>query len=385
MARFSLVRALVAVLSAAGLFSVLTTTTYSSLLLLVASNHDQAATDIMRLLPLQRLSLNTTQMQEQPQPPQQPNKVTPKRNRTLLFLRSHQGQDSFTCNMNTLWGPDVDAEFIAEILHDFQHYSMNRTKVRSARPQNWNIDVLAYSSNKYNVKDVQYVTNKFKPKVLLHLSDEEGKKASHEQELFPQYRLVYRQYRYENQKFHNPANQRILPLGYHCWDQHVAPNNATRTLPAKRKYLWSFIGTMDKGDRLAMALALNGAGLTPNFFGAANNTVENANIFANSRFVICPRGNVNVETFRMYMASRSGAIPITIMSQDDWNATIAHLDIPPPWFRVDNVQGAIDLMKHLERQPPEVVVQAQQRVLQWWDDIKTEIRRNIVQAIDNHV
>ena len=36
----------------------------------------------------------------------------------LVFLRSHKNRDSFECDKNQLWGPDIDAEYILDLLSE---------------------------------------------------------------------------------------------------------------------------------------------------------------------------------------------------------------------------------------------------------------------------
>ena len=327
-----------------------------------------------------------------------------KRKPLLVFLRSHKGVESFECNMNKLWGHDIDAENIAEILHDYDHLSFDSP---SDFPANRTIDVLAYSSNWWSVSDILDAIKLAKPSVLLHLSDEKGNRPHYEQ-VFPYVHVAYRQYRYNTgtRGYTNPANQRVIPIGYHCWDEHSNSEKPSRD----RRYVWSFIGTVASKrtvmtlrikniiarffmgaitkqiERYEMIARLDEA-IKPNFAGSTIGidgtelSRKNAEIFRESRFVVCPRGNANVDTSRLYTASKSGAVPIVIVPPNDWEELFDHFDVAPPWLRVDDTEGAIEVMRELEMQP-EKVAALQRDTLEWWKEIMKRIRENINESVN---
>lgn len=276
--------------------------------------------------------------------------------KVLQFIEYFPTQNSFTCDMKKIWGPDVDAEFIAEILHDYKLLSSSIHTVQQS-------DVLAVSTNKYSVNDIKNAIIKAKPRVLLLLSDERGNRSEYET-LFNLVPLVYRQYRYNS--YENPPNQLILPLGYHCWDQSIKKDN----VPIK--YIWSFIGS-SKNKRLDDLKQLNV--IKPNFHGSTK-PEQNAGIINGSIFVFCPIGNVNVECFRNYTASMCGAIPFLLCSDDQWNEIYPYFDIEPPWLHTDSVEKMIVMMHNLMNNPRQLI-KLRNSVLQWWTNIKNTIYLNI--------
>jgi hypothetical protein len=280
----------------------------------------------------------------------------------LLFLRSHYGRDSFKCDNDEIWGPDIEAEFIKEILYNYEYISSDLDNLPS-----YEIDVLAYSSNIYNINDILYAIEILKPKVILHLSDENGERKEFEDLVFPKVNLVYRHYRFNN--FKNPKNQKILPLGYHCWDQYY-PKNSKPIF--KRKYIWSFIGT-SKGNRKEYLLKLDA--IKPNFYGNTDRK-ENLEIYQNSIFVFCPVGNSNVECSRQYTASMNGCIPFLLCSDEVWDETYKHFDIIPPWLHSSNINDLINTIKYYLNNPNKLI-KLQYKILKWWKDIKLTIKNNI--------
>jgi len=83
----------------------------------------------------------------------------------------------------------------------------------------------------------------------------------------------------------------------------------------RRRYRWSFAGQF-KSSR---ALMLRAADKIPGGFTHFTNGLADpqalevrayADLLANSVFALCPRGNVNLDCFRLYEALEAGAIPI---------------------------------------------------------------------------
>ena len=280
--------------------------------------------------------------------------------KVLQFVEVKPGSNSFSCNLSKLWGPDVEAEFIADILYDYKLLSSTMDTLQHS-------SVLAMSTNKYSVKDIEKAIHIVQPLVLLLLSDEHGNKPKYER-LFNKVPLVYRQYRYNS--YRNPHNQLILPLGYHCWDTNAV-------LPSmKKEYIWSFIGS-NKGSRAKNLKILDK--IKPNFHGSTTFD-QNATILNSSLFVFCPIGNSNVECSRQYSASMCGAIPYLLCTNDQWNEIYTYFDIEPPWLHTDDIYTMVTTIQNLLQTPREIE-KLQELVLKWWVDMKDSIYKNI----NNHV
>ena len=275
--------------------------------------------------------------------------------KTLQVIETRRGRNVFKCDMNELWGSAVEAEFLVEILFDYKQISSLDNIQRSS--------VLAISVNNNSVEDAGKIIDIAQPRVLLLLSDEFGDKPEYE-ELFSKVPLVYRQYRYDSYK--NPPNQRILPVGYHCWDQHARRPSMTK------KYVWSFIGNL-KGNREKDIKVLDD--LKPNFNGKTK-PEENPDILNSSIFVYCPNGNYNVESSRPYTASMCGAIPCLVCTQSQWDSTYPYFDIEPPWLHADSAEKIRDMMKSLLENPVELR-RLQHAVSKWWVDMKRAVYKNI--------
>lgn len=280
----------------------------------------------------------------------------PRSIKTLQFIETHKDVNAFECDMTQLWGSAVEAEFLAEILFDYEHVSSSIDNIQPS-------SVLAISVNDNSVATVKGAIEIAKPRVLLLLSDEWENKSQYE-ELFSMVPLVYRQYRYDSYK--NPPNQRILPLGYHCWDQHARRPNMPK------KYTWSFIGSA-KGNRQKDLNVLDE--IKPNFHGKTKQE-ENPDIFNSSIFVFCPIGNYNVECSRQYTASMCGAIPCLVCTQEQWDSTYPYFDVVPPWLHAESAEEMKDVMKKLLENPDEIR-RIQHAVSKWWVDMKRAVYKNI--------
>lgn len=85
-----------------------------------------------------------------------------------------------------------------------------------------------------------------------------------------------------------------------------------------KKYLWSFIGQVQNPFRQACVDVLKTLPdgflhIVPQFGGGQGGIEyqEYLDILCQSRYVFCPSGSMNCETFRMYEAMECGSIPIT--------------------------------------------------------------------------
>ena len=280
--------------------------------------------------------------------------------RSFQCVESHEGKNAFLCDLSQLWGPNIEAEFLAEILYDYEQISSPVHNVQKST-------VLAISVNNNSFEQVSRAIDAAQPIVLMLLSDEFENHQEYER-LFQKVPLVYRHYRYDS--YENPVNQRILPLGYHCWDQHA------RRDVAVKKYVWSFIGTA-KNDRLKDLAILDD--LKPNFHGTTNQE-ENPDILNSSIFIYCPVGNSNIETSRTYTASMCGAIPCLVCTQAQWDSTYPYFDIEPPWLHASSAEEIKGMMQTLMNDKDKLTA-LQTEISKWWKDIKIAIRDNIELAI----
>lgn len=298
----------------------------------------------------------------------------------FIFLRC-SNDSSWFCDTTKIWGADVEAEYIVDVLTDdskldnFEFLSVNKdidfSKIN-------NVDILAYSTNKYNSKYISSFISHWKPKVLLHLSDDNFKNCRKPDLInFSKVNLVYMQYGYK--KIENINNDvynkiKILPIGYHCWGKKYIRSNQ---VPIKdRKYIWCFSGSM-KGKRKSELEELNK--FIPNF-NKPTKAYEATEMFSNSKFAYCPKGNTNIECSRIYEAMYNGCIPILLEEEKNTNNFKELFEIPIPVYFASSVNEMIDIINNTT---DEELEQMQQKMIKWLNDISLLIRTNIMNAIKN--
>ena len=291
----------------------------------------------------------------------------------FLFLRS-ESRSSWMTDKEKLWGPDIESEYIIDILTNDGKFS--NFKFLSL-PKNYNFsktlikcDILAYSSNIYSMDFIDKLIDRLQPKVLLHLSDERGRRPEFIK-VFRKVKLVYRQYNYTNKTgFPNKHFIKYLPLGYHSWGKKYIRNNYLDI--QSRKYKWCFSGSI-KNNRVSQVQQLSI--IKPNFQGKTL-PFETTQMFQNSIFAFCPPGNSNIECSRIYEAMYNGCIPIilcpNIISLKHFQNSF---EIPLPCYFCVNIQDIINIIQNTS---VENIKKKQSECFLWLKNISESIRKNIL-------
>jgi hypothetical protein len=168
-----------------------------------------------------------------------------------------------------------------------------------------NIKIFIYSQNNKNVQDIIHFKNKFKPDILIHLSDEWGV-WNWQTVMYEDVKLVFRQYMFSHYpKLHNVYN---IPLGFM---NNYFKNKLSIRKISERKNIWGFCGDMNKK---------NYRGETNNIFKMIEKyshkyilKTEPENMFDvynDCIFMPNRRGNNSLDCFRIYEACLAGCIPI---------------------------------------------------------------------------
>jgi len=298
----------------------------------------------------------------------------------FIFLRC-RNISSWYCDTKYLWGPDIESEYIIDILTNDGRYNdidflsvpkdFNLSKLKNA-------DILAYSSNTYKSDFISNVIDNWKPKILLHLSDENenDKRTAYIKSCFSRVKLVYRQYLYPNVSEFNDErklNVKVLPLGYHSWGKKYKRNNI---LPIKnRKYVWCFSGS-NKGKRKEIMAKLSY--IKPNF-NKKTKAFETTEMFSNSKYAICPPGFSNIECSRQYEAMYNGCIPIIICeNKEKINIYKNQFEIRLPFYFATRVSDMIDIIKNTGDNELQKV---QKECLNWCKNISKVIRNNTIKNL----
>lgn len=177
-----------------------------------------------------------------------------------------------------------------------------------------------------------------------------------------------------------PGHVLFLPLGY-GWNPAMLEGGTRPSL--ERRYVWSFLGQVNKSSRVEMAREL--ARVEPHFLFATDDVpgitmwnrsesgrrrysaAEAAGIMRDSIFAPCPMGNVNLECYRVYEALEEGTIPIVEKrSGFDYFRNLWG-EHPVPAF--STWRGAGGWMRAMLERPAEIE-SLQRRCVEWWKDYK---------------
>jgi hypothetical protein len=185
----------------------------------------------------------------------------------------------------------------------------------------------------------------------------------------------------------NPERVMFLPLGY---NNGVERNREPLTAASRRRYVWSFLGQMNKSSRPDMAHGL--AKVAPNFLFATDDVPgfvfynkigaerrrfpreEYAEYLFESSFSPCPMGNANLECFRVYESLECGAIPIVEKrrSLDYFRELLGNHPMPT----VRSWSEARGLITELLKTPAQMDA-LQQSCLTWWRTYKKDYSRQV--------
>ncbi len=211
---------------------------------------------------------------------------------------------------------------------------------------------------------------------LLHLSDEW---------FIPNYST----YSYFNGIFRNygsaafhPKRVMCLPLGYRDRLSLAVPSLRR---PGERRYVWSFLGELEKSSRPEMARALNS--IEPHLLhmtdrpGAIRLGPQAYHeALLDSIFAPCPMGNVNLESFRIYEALECGAIPLleSRITLDFFRLSLgAH---PLPTFLTWS--GAAKFVRQMLSTPKKLQAK-QDECLAWWRGYKHRLHDQIQRFLED--
>jgi hypothetical protein len=295
----------------------------------------------------------------------------------FLFLRfTHES--SWITDTTQLWGPDIESEYIVDILTDDGRF--DNIEFLSI-PADFNfylltkIDILAYSSNQYSVHYMENIINYIQPSVLLHLSDEHGTRAEYFK-VFEKVNLVYRQYKFLHKKEYEKENMfkiRYLPIGYHSWGKNY---NRQKNELINRTYKWCFIGTLNKSNRIDQLKKLS---VIEPYFCNTMPALETTNIYINSIFTFCPQGNTDLECSRCYEAMYNGCIPI-IMGTTEQNDNLKNrFDIQLPIYFTTTLDEIINIIQNTSIQE---LIEVQRKCYDWIRQNSELIRVNIIASLN---
>ena len=248
--------------------------------------------------------------------------------------------------------------------NNFEKWS-NHEKLKEIT--NNNIIVFNSTNRDYNV--IFNIVKLLKPKIIFNLSDETGRREIF-QELAKYTKILFRQYHHFHYKQY--SNIHHMPLGYMNGMLENDYMNIKLKAPDKRKYTWSFIGSI-RQNRVNMISVMSQ--ISPFIVSSGLSPTEMKDIYRNSVFVTNERGWCVLDCFRLYEASLCGAIPVVVGNINEINATFMKHD-NPPWLFCTSWEAAVNKCKELFKDK-NTIRELSKKNIEWWNKKINSIRKLI--------
>jgi hypothetical protein len=238
----------------------------------------------------------------------------------------------------------------------------------------------------FSIDEIIDIVKYIKPIAIFYFSDEHGHNPRMV-ELENYTKLVFRQYNFNYYNYSINKNYQI-PLGYA--KSFLNKNNLSNVQIKKmsdRNVNASFIGSM-KSDRIHMYNIFKNMEKTniifvENHWNLVNlpySPEECFHIYNDSKFVICGRGNTNLDCFRIYEAIVAGSIPIIVGQESETDITFKYNNNKLPTIYTDTWENAFFKCSNLINNHDELE-KIQNNLLNWWNDVHNNIKNLIENSI----
>lgn len=220
----------------------------------------------------------------------------------------------------------------------------------------------------------------YKPKIIIQLIDEYSSEHNEIHNLLGNFcNLFLRQHRHESHIHLYTNNTLVIPLGY----INGFYNRESKIKPIKdRKYYWSWVGFL-KSDRYEMINTFWRIWGNITICNANIPTKEVFDIYSDSIFVPCGRGNFSLECFRNYEATISGAIPVVVGSQEELDYTYG-FEEKPPWIYAHSWQEALGKCQEIQFNSDKLQ-EMQNENIAWWNRMMKLIQDKVQIALQEEL
>lgn len=265
----------------------------------------------------------------------------------------------------------------SDIQFNFQQFRLDMNTTNQSSPP---LLIINHSTFDY----LQYF--KDKPYFVIHLSDEY---LTDRVDFYEESNCLHVFRCYLKPHYLNHPKITYLPLGYKQ-DMFDQPNLSPPPL-RQRQYLWSFAGCPRKGERAAILTRLSQ--YQPNYlhlisyWNAPNSLSSQAmrELLYKSQIVPCLKGNVNIDTFRLFEALECGCIPIIYKYNDrffgesiEYFQQLFGESHPIPTICGDNFQLVLEEFSIWSLDELE---EKQQEIWQWYQNYKQKLKKQIRETI----
>lgn len=208
--------------------------------------------------------------------------------------------------------------------------------------------------------------------------------------------------------FENNDNIIFIPLGYkkNFWNNY---NNNFISIN-ERKYTFSFLGQIKhqipnikffdylpeninkfQNNQQRLIMYENLKKINTNYFFHITDDFDSKDsidinkyrdIFLNTKFIPCPMGNYNIDSFRLYEALECGCIPIipskTICQNYDYYNMLFNTNVP--FIKINNWENFENIINNLLNNEIELE-KLQLKIINWWHNYKLSLKITISNKI----
>jgi hypothetical protein len=180
--------------------------------------------------------------------------------------------------------------------------------------------------------------------------------------------FVIRQYHKDNL----PDHVLHIPCGYNKGFNSINDN----PVASDRTHTWAFIGNRMDATRKKMKTTLstvdNGYFYSGTDTGQMISPVEMSKIYRNTKFIPCPHGWFNLDSFRVTEALEAGAIPI-VDASDYWQKLYGEI---PPFIQITDWNDSASVVNSLLSKPEELE-QLRVKCYNWWMENKQQLTSSV--------
>jgi hypothetical protein len=289
---------------------------------------------------------------------------------------------------DTMWDYDF---IINEILHntstEIEFFNRKTFKLLSKRNDIIQKNILIINKA-CDIHEIINTVKHIKPLIIIYTSDEIGN-ITQVTNLEKYTKVLLRQYNHKHYTY--SENNYQIPLGYSKYYLSNKPSSSIHPKKiTERELNCSFIGAF-KTDRMVMKETFQ-----KNMKNIKIEFVENYweldklpykpqqcfEIYNNSIFVICGRGNSSLDCYRIYEAIVAGAIPVVVGKIDEIEIAFHYNNNIPPLIYSDTWEKAVikcnELLNH-----PEQLQTIQNELLLWWKNQIKYIHEIVTHVLKN--
>lgn len=272
--------------------------------------------------------------------------------------------------MRRVWSCDPDGLFETEWLNTLLGRGFDDVVLSSDfEPQGNDLLIFNHSID-YESLLVRYEVAQY-PFGVIHLSDETLGDTM--------YYLTYKMCMFAFRNYYHPTfsmHPKVTTFGL-GWKQGTPQNVATSE--KSRYYHWCFAGNIHTADRIQAIMPF--ASLFPYQLHTTHGSFADPNglpfteyiqTMCNSKFAICPVGQGNIESFRLYEALECGTVPVvlegTSVQPDYWKSLFPECE-SVPWITASTWHECVDIVRHV-LQDQSSYKQVQKECQEFWNLIK---------------